>query len=472
MISTIRSFLFIGVFTSLFTLAAHAGPVQGGAALVDITPEKWPLRLVGSFSERLAYSVHDPLHARAVALSDGKTTIVLTVVDNCLIRRDVLDAAKKIASEKTGIPTDRMMISATHTHTAPSTTASAGTEAEIAYRKLAIEGIAEAIIKANAALQPAQVGWGGDAVPDEVFNRRWFLKPGSMPANPFGDKTEIVKMNPRRDSNLISPAGPTDPEVSILSVRNAKGKPLALLGNYPLHYVGGIEKGKVSADYFGEFSRLIGSRLRAEEGEFVGLLSNGTSGDVNNINFYGGRPPRELFEQIRIVSAKVADAAYQAYRKTDHQSDLTIKMLEREITLKVRKPDADLVKRCQAFLDREDDDKELPRLAKHYARRVVKLIKEPDTIDMKVQVVGIGDLAICTLPFEVFAEIGLELKERSPFADTFVIELANGAYGYLPTKEQHVFGGYETWLTTNRVQLDASDILVEALIEMMGELKK
>jgi len=468
----LRGFLFGCLLMYLCAGSALAGSVQGGAAIVDITPKKWPLRLVGSFSERLADSVHDPLHARSIALSDGETTIVLTVVDNCLIRRDVLDAAKAIASEKTGIPTDHMMISATHTHTAPTTTASAGTEAEVEYRRQAIEGIAEAMIKAHGAMQSAQVGWGGDAVPDEVFNRRWFIKPSSMPLNPFGEKTDIVKMNPKRDSNLISPAGPTDPEVSVLSVRDARGKPLALLGNYPLHYVGGIPPNKVSADYFGEFCRLIGVRLRARNDRFVGILSNGTSGNINNINFFEGRPPREPFEQIRIVAAKVADAAYFADRKANYQSDLSIDMLEHVVPLKVRKPDADLVRRCQAYLEKEDDDKELPRLAKHYAKRVLNQMKEPDRIEMKVQVIRIGDLAICTLPFEVFAEIGLELKKQSPFADTFVIELANGAYGYLPTREQHVFGGYETWLTTNRVQLDASDILIEELEKMMAQLKK
>ena len=100
-------------------------------------------------------------------------------------------------------------------------------------------------------------------LPEEVFNRRWYLKPGKMPLNPFG-QLDTVKMNPgtRTPDVLDRPAGPTDPDVTIISVQDAKrGKPLALLANYSLHYVGATPNGQVSADYFGEFARLMPSRL-------------------------------------------------------------------------------------------------------------------------------------------------------------------------------------------------------------------
>ena len=74
------------------------------------------------------------------------------------------------------------------------------------------------------------------------------------------------------------------------------------------------------------------------------------------------------------------------------------------------------------------------------------------------------------MPFEAFAEIGLELKKRSPFPRTMVISHANGRHGYLPTPEQHQLGGYETWLGTNKVQEDASVILTGNLLEMLAEL--
>ena len=91
---------------------------------------------------------------------------------------------------------------------------------------------------------------------------------------------------------------------------------------------------------------------------------------------------------------------------------------------------------------------------------------------MPVQALRIGDFAICALPFEAFAEIGLDLKKRSPFSQTMVISLANGTNGYLPTPEQHELGGYETWMGTSRVQKDASVILTNNLLEMLNKLQK
>ena len=85
--------------------------------------------------------------------------------------------------------------------------------------------------------------------------------------------------------------------------------------------------------------------------------------------------------------------------------------------------------------------------------------------------IQIGDLAIAAIPFEVFVEIGLEIKQKSPFADSFTIELANDSNGYLPTPRQHKLGGYETWMGTNRVQFDASERISETILELMAELK-
>jgi hypothetical protein len=446
--------------------------LRAGTAVVDITPQQWPLAPRGSFTPRPTDSAHDPLNVRCLVLDDGDTRIALALVDSCMVHRDVLDPAKQQASEATGIPADHMLISATHTHSAPFANAQHGTPQELAYQKRLLEGIVAAIVQASENRQAAKAGWSGYDLPDEVFNRRWFLKPGTVPTNPFGQDTDIVKMNPPRNNNiLINPAGPIDPEVSVLYVMDAKGQPLAVLANYSLHYVGNTG-GQMSADYFGEFSRLMPIRLSRTAEGFVAMLSNGTSADINNINFRDPRPRREPFEQIRIVAGKAADAATRAIRQIDSPSaDLKLAMKQREITLRHRVPTTEQVERAKRIVEMDaDEEKALPRLAKAYAQRTLNLAAQPPTTKVLIQAVRIGDLAICTLPFEVFVEIGLELKDKSPAADTFVVSLANGGYGYLPTPEQHQFGGYETWLTTNKVQEDASVILVDNLLEMLDEL--
>ncbi len=88
------------------------------------------------------------------------------------------------------------------------------------------------------------------------------------------------------------------------------------------------------------------------------------------------------------------------------------------------------------------------------------------------QAFRIGELAIAAIPFETFAETGLELKDRSPFPQTFTIELANGSFGYLPTPEQHRLGGYETWLGTNFVEPEASRKIVTALVGLLQTLRQ
>ncbi len=132
-----------------------------------------------------------------------------------------------------------------------------------------------------------------------------------MPLNPFG-KMDQVKMNPGTSPEVIDhPAGPTDPDITVISVQDLKRKPIALFANYCLHYVGGIPPAQISADYFGEFARLMPSRVHGDE-NFVAIMSNGTSGDINNIPFGIVRPPREPFEQVPIVASKAADTAWRA----------------------------------------------------------------------------------------------------------------------------------------------------------------
>jgi len=455
------------------SLFAQTYTLRAGAAAVDITPKVFPLNMPGGFSANLAQSAHDPMHARALVLDDGKTTLAMVVVDNLGAGPDVLDESKAIAAAKTGMNADKMLISSTHTHSGPPL--NTRSEPAAAYRKLFVEGVAESIIKAHAALKPAAFGAAAHPLADEVFNRRWYLKPGKMPLNPFG-KMDTVKMNPDSSPSVLDhPAGPTDPDITIISVQDAKRKPIAVFANYSLHYVGGSPGGQMSADYFGEFARIMPSRVHGDE-NFVAMMSNGTSGDINNIPFGSTRPPREPFEQIRIVAQKAADTAWFAQRKIEkHRGDVTLGMLQREITLKFRRPSAQDVAEAKAVLAVKDKDaiEKLPRLAQNYAGSVVAAAeRKEETIMVKIQAIRIGDFAVCGIPFETFVEIGLDLKKRSPFPQTMVIGLANGRHGYLPTLEQHKLGGYETWLGTNSVQENTSVILTDNLLEMLAELKK
>jgi neutral ceramidase len=456
----------------LIALAADR-TLRAGAAAVDISPREFPLNMPGGFAANMAESVHDPLHARAVVLSSEEVTLAMVVVDSIGVAPEVIEEAKAIASREIGIPVNRMLVCSTHTHSGPPSNVTQEDSPAAAYRGILVQGIADSIIQAAGGLQLASVGAAAHTLTDEVFNRRWYLKPGKMPLNPFGE-LDTVKMNPGTSPDVLDrPAGPTDPDITILSVRNQQGRPLALFANYSLHYVGATPRGQISADYFGEFARLMPSRLRAGE-EFVAMMSNGTSGDINNIPFLVTRAPREPFEQIRIVARKAADAAWLAHGKIKrHESDLQLGMVEREVELEFRRPTIEQVAKAKEVLAVEEprEIERLPRLAQHYARNVVRAAERTEkTLTIKLQAIRVGDLAICGIPFEAFAQIGLELKASSPFPRTMVIGLANGRHGYLPTPEQHRLGGYETWIGTNVVHEQSSVIITEHLLEMLGEL--
>jgi neutral ceramidase len=446
---------------------------KAGAHAQDITPQKFPVSVNGGMQDRQAKGAHDRLHARCLVLDDGVSKLAIVVCDSCMIPREIFDEAKQRASKLTGIPVERLLMAATHTHTAVTVAGVFQSGPEREYIPFLIESIAKGVEKAHANREPARIGWAVGKDPTQVFNRRWRMKPGTIQADPFGRLTDTVKMNPGyQNPGLLEQAGTVDPDVSILSVQSRGGRPIALLANYSLHYVGGVEP--LSADYFGAFAERIGELLGATKGEppFVGILSNGTSGDVNNVNFAGAAPgKRQPYEQIRIVADSVAKAAHAAYQTIQHRDYVTLAMAEKEIELGVRRPDEKDLQRAKQILA-EAKGPVLKTLPEVYARETVLLAKYPPTVKAKLQALRIGELGIVSSPCETFTETGLEIKKKSPLKPTFTIELANGYNGYLPTPAQHKLGGYETWRArSSYLEVDASTKITAALLELLDKVK-
>jgi hypothetical protein len=475
----LRSLLFAAL------LCAHSAFAQttfrAGAALQDISPANFPTPVNGSMKGNFAQGITDPLHARCLALSDGRKELIFCVVDACMIPREICEEAKAIAARATGVPATQMLISATHTHSAATLAAVFQSDPDPKYVAGVPAKIAQGLIKAHENLEPAEIGWGKGNDPTQVFNRRWLLAEGEPSADPFGIKTEQARMNPGYQSAKVTkPAGPIDPEVSILVARAVSDhRPIGLLANYSLHYVGGLPA--LSADYFGAFATEMSTRLNANDARyqgkpaFVAIMSNGTSGDINNNNF--SLPPpgkREPGQQIKKVATSVADAALKAYENIAFKSGVQLDTAEEDLPLKVRKATKEELARAQEILastPKDPDGQYTPREA-IYAREAVLLDAYPDVVPVKVQVHRIGDLSIAAIPCETFVEIGLELKTRSPFAQHFTISLANGYNGYLPTPPQHALGGYETWRArSSYLEVPASDRITERLLALLKTLK-
>lgn len=450
-----------------------------GSATANITPFLGG-GLVGNFgTPPPATNVHDELHARCLVLDDSQTKLVFVIVDNIGINRNVIDEAKRLIQEETGIPRSNILVSAIHTHSSVSAGGEGEKRRQFAdnsqdfdeYQLFLIRRIADVTRIAINNLEPAQIGWGVGNVPEHVFVRRWKMKEPVL--NPFGEYDKVV-MNPGRNANLLEPASQPDTEVSFISVQSTEGKPIALLANYSLHYVGGTLKNDISADYFAVFADRIQELLKADRQEpaFVGIMSNGTSGDVNNNNYGAPAIRREPYEQMKLVAEDVAREVFRAHSAIEFQDWVPLKAAEEELNLQVRKASPSMLERAKEIVARPSTVKPNHRLEVTYANRILNMDKEwPDNIDIVLQVFRIGDLGVAAIPFEVFAETGMEIKAKSPFKQSFTIELANGSYGYLPTPEQHKLGGYETWYSTSRCEVEASTKIVATLLKMFNNIK-
>ncbi len=453
-----------------FAAPARAGDLKAGAFAQDVTPTKFPISVNGGFADRKATAATDPLHARCLVLDDGTTKLAIVVVDSCMIPRELIDSAKALAEKRTGIPSKHMLISATHTHTAPAVAGVFGSDPDAEYAQFLAQKIADGIETAHKARVRAKLAFGVAEEPNQVFNRRWKMRPGVKNVDPFGGDSDKVRMNPPRASkDLLEPAGPTDPRVTVLAVRTADDKPLALFANYSLHYVGDI--GPLSADYFGAFANSVAAKLKAGK-EFVGTLSNGTSGDVNNINFRTEATKAMPGERSRLVADAVATAAVKALDGAEWHAAPVLRAAWAELELGVRKPTADEVKRAEGVLDKAKG-RELRGAEETYARETVLMAKYPDAVKVPLQVFGVGPSAIVAIPCEVFTEIGLSLKKKNIYATTCVVSLANGYFGYLPTPEQHALGGYETWRARSSfLEVQASPKIEKKLNELLKAVAK
>ena len=226
-----------------------AYPLRAGAVAVDITPTL-PVTLAGSLTRRDAKGVLDPLHARAIVLENQQTKLAFILIDLIAFGKEDSDDVRQAVAQNLEIPVANVCISCTHTHTAPGVKEGFETPREANYLDWAKPRMVEAAVNAAAAVVPAEVAWavGHEARPQ--YNRRFHMKDGS------------VRMNPGLPDEILRPAGPTDPELPLLLVRRKEdGAALAVLANYSLHYIGDHDSLMVSADYFGDFSRLAAQRL-------------------------------------------------------------------------------------------------------------------------------------------------------------------------------------------------------------------
>ena len=434
--------------------------LSAGAAQVDITPIKLPVTVNGGFLTNKVRIIADRLHSRAIVISDKKETIAIAVVDSCMIPTHLCDAVKEQVFIKTGIRKNRILISATHTHSAPSVMdLCLGTDKDEDYSNFLPGKIAESIIRAHSKLQPAKAGWSVFDGSDYTKPRRWAFWPGTG-TDPFGEKTIRANMHPGyQNPSATGETGPTDPWFTLFSLVSENNQPIAVLGNFSMHYFSGHSG--ISSDYFGRYSKELSARLG---NGCVVALSQGTSGDVWRADY--GKPREDSEISIQRYVKELTELSAQSLSTIKYSDNLPISMEERRVEINCRVPDEKRLNWAREVAKSIKNNTPKNK-AEVYARQALYLHQNPK-VEIVLQALSFGDFGITTMPNEVYALTGLKLKSWSPLSTLMNIELANGADGYIPPAEQHFLGGYTTWPSlTAGLEIGAEKKITSHLIQML-----
>ena len=428
--------------------------LHAGAAQLDITP------LIGTlmptiFNPQTSTGIHDPLHSKAVVLQAGDAIVAWACVDQLCIPAADVAAAREIVQERCGIPADHVLVCATHTHSTAGPGGDFGVDMKPPeYHQWLRARIADSITMAYQRLQSARLGWGLGSLPQHVHNRRYHMKDGSVAMNPG-----------RQNPNVVRPAGPTDPMVTVLAMVDSRDRPIAMVGNYALHYVGGTAGPEFSADYYGAVGRCLNQWRQAD---FPVLWTNGCSGDINNIDVFSPAPKRQPYEQIERVARDAAEEAARVWEQMTWTDQVSLAALVDRFSVPLRRPTDGQLAESRARLSQKNG----VRNREYVLAKEMALTSEmPSPEPTEVQALRINDLAVAALPGEVFCQLGLELKAGSRFQTTMPVGLANGYLGYIPPADAFAQGGYETWLArSSRCAPEVGATLVERALGLLKKL--
>ncbi len=442
-------FFLIFIFTIGCAVATRdtTASLQAGIAVIDITPSVGDVHYRGAST-----GVLDPLMAKAIVFHQGQEQAALVLCDVIGISFDQSDAVRKLASEKTNIPYENICIAATHTHT--------GRFSEKAANEM-VQKIVQAVVEAQALAEPLELQVAVTEQHGLAFHRRFMMKDGSVRMNPGF-------LNP----DIVRPAGPIDPEVGILLLRSPKDhRAIASLTNFAMHLdtVGGSE---YSADY----PYFLEQSMKKELGEdFVSVFATGTCGNINHFDVSKPRPQKGHQTTTKYLGQTLAQTIVEAMTEL---KDVLRPSLAVRRTI-VQAPLQEYTEEELAWANLPDDQRkpliqERPFLQRFRASKIRSLAamrqRWGNTLPMEVQVFRLSDdVAIVALPGEVFVELGMAIKKASPFATTFVIELANNSPAYIPTREAFLDGDYEA--VNSRIKAGGGEMLVDTALRLLRELK-
>ncbi len=395
--------------------------IRAGVARSVITPEG-QIPMAGYFHERIGARVRDDLHCRALVLEHEDCRICIVTLDLISVNREWGDAAREMIVERTGIPADRILICATHTHTGPAVSSGSRWSPPADWLS-ALPGMIADTAEAAANDTFAAIAFPG--VQEECM-----LASNRLGRTRYGD--EIFS-----SEGVIGHAGPVDPELLALGIREPDGTVRAVLVNYGMHVdvIGGGGANFVSADWPGEMERAIAG-VYGEQA--ITLFANGCCGDINHRLWRESRQPGEGEGKALQMGRTFAGLAVAAIEVAEPMEEIGCGARFDDLQIPYYTRDEELMAEIEAMKKRDD----LEYFEQATIKRFEAWEHDGEVADLPVQVMRFGDLMFVGLPGEVFTRWGLEIKHWSPAPWTFVIELANDSHGYIPSTDQAMRGGY------------------------------
>jgi hypothetical protein len=445
-----------------------------GFAERDITPDIG-MEQPGGYGKCFHGSLHDPCKVRASVFDDGTRRVALVGIDALSVRRPLVEAVRKAVHDKCGIAPEAILIGASHSHSSGPINAVPGeydygsplvkslayeksTSADPKYWQRVEKQLIEAICAADQSRTQAHCGVGKGIEDKVAFNRRFRMNNGLSFTHPG-------QLNP----DIIEPAAPIDPEVSVLAAWDAKGKCLGCVVNYACHAT--CNPGGISANWIYYMEQTIQGAMGKD---CVVVFLQGACGDitqVNNLNPYV-QPAGE--DWCRLVGGRIGAEAVKVLLTMARGPMGPIDVKRTVLRINRRVPSPEHVKKALELVQQPGKvDPTEWTFAKETVLLDAKLAKEP-VAPVEVQAIQVGPAVFISNPAEYFVQYGLQIKAKSPFPFTFPVELANDCVGYVPTEEAlgpHG-GGYETRLTSySNLEITAGTRIAEAGLKLAGQMK-
>ena len=395
----------------------------------------------------------------------------LISIDHCGILREMATEFRKNISEVTGVAMEAIYIHATHTHTAPYLNKNSEYMLEREYYQMVCRKMADVVRIALEDMKPARMGLGVGKAPDIAYIRRFRMKDGSIRTNPGVNNPDI-----------LAPIGEVDERVSVLRF-DREGADTLVLVNFADHpdTVGGC---KISADWPGFVRRTVEKVLDNTKCIFF----NGAQGDVNHVKvhtkegdlngmFMDFDDVSRGYDHARFMGRVVTGGVLQIYDKVKYVNVDSIQYKQKTIqVLSNMSATEDLpeARRIDA-LHQEGRDEELPytgmmlttKVAE--AARMLRLEHGPESFEMELSGIAIGDVMMLGIPGEPFTGVGRALKDTEGWELVIPTCNTNGKQGYFPMKEAYDEGGYEAGSSNFRAGV--AEQIIEEGKKLMKELQ-